>query len=161
VSRFFSPAAYMIFVYEEHDPRPLRTYIFATRDKTVTRRTVLKSLARLSRRQTDRHILLFTSVHIGRATYVRIHRERYTSAFAEASAPRGVTCYFGACRNQTHISCDPLSCHRYKTTGQTTTCKRSSLVCFVYGVARRAANTATTFNGTPARLELSACGGYF
>lgn len=48
-------------------------------------------------------------------------------AFTVNALARGVTCYFGACRNQTHISRVPLSCHRYKTAGQAAICKRSSL----------------------------------
>lgn len=61
---------------------------------------------------------------------------------------RGVTCYFGACRNQTHISRVPLSCHRYKTTGAGS--KRSSLVVLFMAQYAYAATgkRRIAFNGT-------------
>lgn len=83
--------------------------------------SVSKALVHLSLRQTDP--FMRGSVYIGRAAYMHL-------AFTVNAPPlaRGVTCYFGTCRNQTHISRVLLSCHRYKIVGQAATCKRSSLV---------------------------------
>lgn len=67
--------------------------------------------------------------HLYTILFISVARLMYTLHLRQMHLrlqERGVTCYFGACRNQTHISCVPLSCHRYKTTGASS--KRSSLV---------------------------------
>ena len=43
---------------------------------------------------------------------------------------RGITCYFGARLNQTHISRVPLSCHESEAAGQpVSTCSKGTLAC--------------------------------
>jgi len=101
------------------------------------------------------------AVYIGRAAYV--HVAFAANVHPEGARARGVTCYLGACRSQTHISRVPLSCRDAAATdsGQPRYLQKELVRCFVYGAActRRHVDGRPRRLTVPAGLQLSSDGG--